>query len=98
MPNSTLRVIARVIAYPATIEPLKALLVGLLEPTRQETGCLQYDLLQNQSDPTDFTFVEEWESEAALEAHLASEHIQAALTQVEGLVAAGPDIQRYALV
>ncbi|CAD5923347.1 Putative monooxygenase Rv0793 [Planktothrix tepida] len=90
-----LKVIARVVALPDKIEPLKAVLLALVEPTRQESGCLQYDLLQNQEDLTDFTFVEEWESLQHLQNHLASVHIQTALTQIEGLVASPPDIRCY---
>ncbi|MBD2576698.1 antibiotic biosynthesis monooxygenase [Oscillatoria sp. FACHB-1406] len=98
MSNTNLRVVARLCAYPDKIEELKTLLLGLLEPTHQEAGCVQYDLLQNLDNPTDFTFVEEWESEAALASHLASAHIQTALHQVQGLVASGPNIERYQLL
>ena len=49
--------------------------MALVEPTRRESGCIQYELLQNQEDPTDFVFVEEWESEVRLNAHLDSPHI-----------------------
>lgn len=94
MPQSV-RVVARVIALPDKIEQLKAVLIELIEPTRAEVGCIQYDLLQNTSDPTDFTFVEEWSSTAALEAHLTSQHLQKAINQINGLVAQSPDICRY---
>ena len=95
MSNPTLLVVARVVAIPEKVEQLKAVLNGLVEPTRAEKGCLRYELLQNQADPTDFTFVEQWVTEADLEAHLASEHVQAAISQFDGLVAASPDIRRY---
>jgi quinol monooxygenase YgiN len=98
MTNQTLRVVARLIALPEKVEELKALLLGLIEPTRQETGAIKYELLQNQSDPTDFTFVEEWASHADLDTHLASTHIQAAIAQLDGLVATPPDIRRYHLL
>ncbi|MBD2480652.1 putative quinol monooxygenase [Planktothrix sp. FACHB-1365] len=90
-----LQVIAHVVALPDKIEALKAVLLALVEPTRQESGCLQYDLLQNQQDLTDFTFVEQWETLEHLQNHLASVHLQKALTQIEGLVASPPDIRRY---
>lgn len=96
--NKTLRVVARITAQPDQVEPLKAVLSELIEPTRQEPGCIQYELLQNLADPTDFTFVETWETEAALDSHLASDHIQTALQKLQGLVANPPDIQRYNLI
>lgn len=93
--TQSLRVVARVVALPDKIEALKAVLLALVKPTRQEVGCLQYDLLQNQEDLTDFTFVEQWESLQHLQSHLASVHLQTALTQIEGLVASPPDIRCY---
>ncbi|BAT51523.1 Antibiotic biosynthesis monooxygenase [Nostoc sp. NIES-3756] len=98
MTTQTLRVVARIVALPDKVEELKAILLGLIEPTRQEVGVIKYELLQNQSDPTDFTFVEEWASAEALDTHLASAHLQAAADKLEGVVAAPPDIHRYNLL
>ena len=96
--QKTLRVVARVVALPDQIERLKELLTSLVEPTRQEPGCLYYELLQNQQDPKDFTFVEEWESQKHFNAHLASEHLKNAMNQLPGLVAGEPDIRCYDLI
>jgi len=98
MSKPTLRVVARLVAFPDKVAELKSLLLSIIEPTRQEQGCIKYELLQNQADPTDFTFVEEWESAALLEVHLASTHIQAAVQQLDGLAVAPPDIRRYELL
>jgi quinol monooxygenase YgiN len=93
-----LRVVAHVVALPDKVDETKSLLLGLIEPTRQEAGCIRYELLQNQTDPTDFVFVEEWESLQALDTHLASAHIQAAIAQVPNLIAEGPEIRCYKLL
>lgn len=98
MTQPTVQVVARLVAFPDKVEEAKALLLGLIEPTRQEAGFIQYNLLQNQTDPTDFTFVEEWESHEALDTHLASTHIQAAIARIPELIAEGPDIRRYTLL
>lgn len=98
MSDSTVRVVARVVALPDKVEELKAVLLALVEPTRQEAGCVQYELLQNSSDPTDFTFVETWASDEELDRHLVSTHLQEAFERVEGLLAAMPDIRRYCLL
>jgi quinol monooxygenase YgiN len=98
MSKTTIRVVARVVALPDQVEEVKSVLLGLIEPTSKEEGCIVYELLQNQADPTDFTFVEEWETQALLEAHLASAHIEEAESQLNGLVAAEPDIRLYQLL
>ncbi|OYE01938.1 putative quinol monooxygenase [Nostoc sp. 'Peltigera membranacea cyanobiont' 232] len=86
MTNQTIHVVARFVALPDKVEKLKAILLGLIEPTRLEAGVIKYELLQNQSDPTDFTFVEEWESEAALDTHLASVRLQVPIAKLEGVI------------
>jgi quinol monooxygenase YgiN len=74
------------------------LLSALVEPTRREAGCLLYELLQSKSDPTDFTFVEEWESDEALDAHAISQHLKNVTAGLAGLIAAPADVRRYALI
>ena len=98
MPDNSLRVVARIKARPDKVGEVRELLGGLVEPTRRESGCVSYELLQNRADPTDFTFVEEWESDADLEAHFATEHLQNATQKIEGLVTEEPDIRTYAVV
>lgn len=83
---------------PDKIDETRSLLAGLVEPTRKEPGCASYELLQNRADPTDFTFVEEWESEAAINAHFSTDHVRAALAKVTALLAAPPDIRQYSKV
>lgn len=98
MTGETLRVVARMVAFPDRIEEAKALLIAIVAPTRQEPGCIRYELLQNQLNPTEFVFIEEWESEAALNTHLSSPHISEALAQVPLLMASGPEIVPHTLL
>ncbi|QHG17324.1 MULTISPECIES: putative quinol monooxygenase [unclassified Nostoc] len=98
MTNQTIRVVAHIIALPNKVEDVKAVLLELIEPTRQEAGAIKYELLQNQYDPTDFTVVEEWTSHEALNAHLDSPHFQVGAAKLEALVAAAPDIRKYHLL
>lgn len=93
--STAVRVVARLIAKPDKVEAFKTILLGLIEPTRKEAGCRRYELLQNSADPTDFTFVEEWESAAALDAHMKQPHLTAALGQLGDLFGGAPDIRCY---
>ena len=61
-------------------------------------GCISYELLQNRTEQTDFTFIEAWKSDAAIDAHLSTKHIRDALTKLHGLVSGEPDIKRYSVV
>lgn len=93
-----LRVVARIKAQPEKVFEVRELLSGLVEPTRKESGCVSYELLQNREDPTDFTFVEEWESDAALASHAVSDHIKATRLRLGPVVAEAPDIRTYSVV
>ncbi len=66
--------------------------MGLVAPTRQEAGCLNYDLHVSPEDPAKFLFHENWTSKALLDAHLQSAHIKALLPRVEDLCVASPEI------
>ncbi len=98
MTSESVRVVVRITARPEKVEELKALLRGLVEPTRREKGCVSYQLLQNKADPTDFTFVEEWESDAAIDSHFETPHVQEALSKIPSLAAREPDIRRYVII
>jgi quinol monooxygenase YgiN len=98
MAENTLRVVARVKARPNKVNELLSVLSSLVEPTRKEPGCLSYELMQNNEDPTDFTLIEEWQSNTALESHFATKHFKDALVKLPNLVASEPDIRQYHLV
>ena len=74
--HESLTVIAHIRAKPGQESRVREILQGLLSPTRAEAGCINYDLHQSQTDPALFVFYENWESEAHLDAHARSAHIQ----------------------
>ena len=67
MPENSIRIVA-IVANPDRVDQVRSILSDLVEPTRNESGGISYELLQNRTDETDFTFVEEWESDAAIDA------------------------------
>jgi quinol monooxygenase YgiN len=74
--DETLTLIAHVRAKPGQESCVRRVLEGLVAPTRAEAGCINYDLHQSRTDPALFVFYEIWKSEAHLEAHAHSAHIQ----------------------
>jgi quinol monooxygenase YgiN len=94
----TIRVLAKVTSLPDTLEETKDLLLSLIGPTRQEKGCISYELWQNQDDPTEFSFVEEWESHEALAEHFQTPHFLDAVRKVDRLLVNPPQIYRYDLI
>ena len=89
-----IRVIAHIAARSDRIEELKRVVLELAVATRQEAGCRKYEWHQNLADPTDITCIEEWDSNEALDEHLVTPHVKAALARTPDL-AFGVDIRRY---
>ena len=77
-------VIAHIQAAAGSEAVVREALESFVAPTRLEDGCLRYDLFQDVSDSTKFTFIEEWASPAALAAHSKSAHIAAGRAKMEG--------------
>ena len=68
-------VIARFVAHEGSDNQLKALLQGMLVPTRAESGCESYELYESDSRGR-FYLNETWESQAALDRHMATPHYE----------------------
>lgn len=98
MSRHTIRVVAQVVARTEKISEVQTILQEIIAPTRQETGCLSYQLLHHRSNPAVFLFIEEWADEQAIDTHFGTAHIQQALAKVMPMLAQAPDIQRYTLL
>ena len=70
---SEVRVIARFVASQGQEDQLKTLLQGMLTPTLAEPGCKRYELYESDSRGR-FYLYETWESQAALDQHIATPH------------------------
>ncbi|GGN94371.1 putative quinol monooxygenase [Saccharibacillus kuerlensis] len=73
-------------AKPGMEQQLRGELIRMIGPTRAESGCLEYVLNESIEDPRTFVFYERWESPAAVQSHLDSEHYQEYRRAIEELV------------
>lgn len=84
---SRVTVVARLVAKKDVVETVKAEALKMIEATRQEPGCVEYRLHQDNGDPSVFLFYENWESLSCLEQHMNSPHFQRYAAAVGGLLA-----------
>jgi quinol monooxygenase YgiN len=68
--------LAEIQAKPGKEQIVKQALLQLLEPTRQEEGCQQYELFADETVTGLFLMQEIWASEQALEQHNNSAHLR----------------------
>ena len=78
-----LKLIAEDFIDPTKIEIVLPLYQELVEATRKEKGCLSYELCHDLKNPGHFIFLEEWQDYDALDAHVASEHFQHLVPQID---------------
>ena len=62
------------VAKEGHITQIKHLLEAMVVPSREEDGCLKYNIYQIESEPNRFIVIEAWENEDALEGHKSSKH------------------------
>lgn len=92
MNSKSLTVLAQVKARPGKEADVRRELLSLVEPSRKDAGCINYDLHQAINNPAMFMFHENWTSKALLDQHLQKPDLQAVLGRVGQMVAEPPEI------
>ncbi len=75
--KDALTIVARIEAKPDQVEFVTSELLKVMEPTRAEAGCLQYDLHQDNENPAVFLMFENWETRDLWQDHMNSDHLKA---------------------
>ena len=81
-----LTIIANIKAKADKIDLVKTELLKLIDITRAEEGCINYDLHQDNENPAHFLFHENWESRELWQAHMGNKHLQEYMAATEGAV------------
>ncbi|MFI0821928.1 putative quinol monooxygenase [Streptomyces sp. NPDC021098] len=95
MSITPVHVVARFRAREGSEEETARTLAEFVAPSLSHTGCLYYELQQNNADPRDFVILDGWESSEALAAHAGSEHVAATSKKLDALLAGPAEIVVY---
>ncbi|MUG91713.1 antibiotic biosynthesis monooxygenase [Scytonema sp. UIC 10036] len=87
MNDSLLTIVARIKAKLGMEDRMRQDLLGLLAPTRAESGCITFDLLKDVNEPTVFVLYENWKDRAALDAHFEQPYVKQVLQAYEETLA-----------
>lgn len=85
MPKLT--IVAHITAKPDKIDFVKSELEKLIDITRSEEGCLQYDLHQDNQNQAHFMFYENWVSRELWQKHMNNHHLKEYQAATDGAVA-----------
>jgi len=86
MENQKLTIIARILAKTEQRELVKTELLKLIDRTKAEEGCINYDLHQDNQNPDLFLFHENWDSRALWEVHMNNDHLKEYMKATDGAV------------
>jgi quinol monooxygenase YgiN len=81
-----LTIVANIITKADKINLVKSELLKLIDITRAEKGCINYDLHQDNEAPTHFMLYENWESHELWQTHMDNQHLQDYMVATEGAV------------
>lgn len=81
-----LTIVANIIAKVDKIELVKAELLKLIDITRTEEGCINYDLHQDNENKNHFMFYENWESRELWQTHMGNQHLADYMAATDGSV------------
>jgi len=73
------------VAHSGKAEQLKALLVGMVPPSRAEPGNLRYDVWQDEAQPDRFITDELYKDDTAISAHRQTPHYKDYLSRIPDL-------------
>jgi len=86
MSSQKLTIVARILAKPESLELVKSELLKLIEVTRVEKGCINYDLHQDNENKNLFLFYENWESRELWQIHMKNQHLEDYIKATDGAV------------
>ncbi len=85
-PKNYLMCVAEFRARPDTFPALNERLQELVRLTRQEAGCLQYDLSHSTEHPRTCVVIERFRSKADFDAHSSQGYLQSFIRDLDSLV------------
>lgn len=91
--DTGVRVVAVLKAKPGLEDDTKKALLSVAQESRQEDGCVRYEINQPADDPSVFVFYEVWRSRADLNAHFEKPYFKAVADRLGALLVQPADLK-----
>jgi quinol monooxygenase YgiN len=85
--------VGRVTTDPEKRDELVRIAQAVARASREEEGCIGYRVYEDTERENEFVFVEEWESEEALQSHFGTPHIAEFMRAILGAITGPPDVK-----
>jgi quinol monooxygenase YgiN len=77
-------IVASVTIHDGYKDELLKAFQDVIAATRQEEGCISYNVYEDVSNPSTLTFIEYWASQSAIDRHNQTAHLQGFVKALEG--------------
>lgn len=81
-----LKIIATIVVKAEQEKEVLVALQNVVNATRKEEGNISYDLHQNVAHPLNYTLIEVWKSQEAIDIHNASAHFEEFKNAINGKI------------
>lgn len=98
MKDTKVTVLAMVKAKEGLEETVMQECLSLVDPTRKEAGCINYDLHQSTDDKSLFMFYENWKTMEDLEKHRETPHLKTFKQKIGALVAKPIEVTLFSMI
>lgn len=98
MADKKVTVVAKFTAKPGLEDTVRQEVLNLVGPTREEAGCINYDLHQSLDDPAKLILYENWVSKDDLDKHLTMPYLEAFKAKADELLAEPLDITLWEMI
>ena len=86
MAVQTLIIVAKILAKEGKVDLVKNELLKLIDVTRAEEGCINYDLHEDNENKNLFLFYEKWASRDLWQKHMQNAHLAEYVKATDGAV------------
>jgi quinol monooxygenase YgiN len=91
-------IVAKKIIKQGKTREFKDLVEKLINESRNEAGCIAYNLYEDISNPNILTFIEEWKNEEDIKLHNNTEHFTSIVPKLAELQDGKTEVNLYKMI
>lgn len=91
-------IVAKKLIKQGKLEEFKALAEDLINESRNEEGCIAYNLYEDINNSYILTFIEEWKNEEVIKLHNSTEHFTSVVPKLTDLQEGKTEVNLYRMI
>lgn len=93
--TTPLTLVATLTTKPESAAEFVSIINGLIEPTLNEEGCIDYNLYRSNENPNEFVLIEHWRSRQDLDDHFKQPYTVAAINRFPAILSTDMRLQFF---